>query len=375
MTTLPSKNNANQTTHAAKAQAESRAENSASNLELGLVNAWQKQAWWLWLLWPFSGLYGAVTYLRRKLYQTGVLSSYKAPVPVLVVGNITVGGSGKTPLIIALVNYLKQQGIIVAVISRGYGGDESAMPQVVTVDSKPSEVGDEPCLIVRETQAVVAVCPNRQQAIASIMQYQPATELIIADDGLQHYKLQRDLEWIVVDCARGFGNKQLLPTGFLREPIRRLRQGTVIHHQSPTKFNADSAPSAEPKLTMHLQPGKLTPLLAHQAAINPATVSQVYAVSGIGYPQRFFNTLSALGYEVIEKPMPDHHQFTAQDLASLTEYPVVITSKDAVKIAPLVASSPELQQLSIWVLPVQAVLSQPCYRTLMSQLASLGINR
>lgn len=342
------------------------------NLELAIVNAWQTQAGWLWLLWPLSALYGGVTYIRRKLYRKGLLASYRAPIPVMVVGNITVGGSGKTPLIIELVNYLRNNGIEVGVISRGYGGDESLMPQVVTSQSKPHQVGDEPCLIVRETGALVAVCPDRQQAIQCLLQQQPETQLIIADDGLQHYKLQRDIEWVVVDSSRGFGNKQLLPTGFLREPISRLQGTTVVYHQRFDHTASDTENRDDQRLTMHLEPSALKPLTPNQPNISEDFKS-VYAVSGIGYPQRFFNTLQQLGYKVTAKPMPDHHQFTANDLIDLEDKPIIITSKDAVKIGPLVASDASLQSLSIWVLPVQAVLTTNCYTKLTQQLKSLGI--
>lgn len=353
----------------------------AFNLELAMVNAWQTQAWWLWLLFPLTVIYGAVIAIRRKLYQTGWLTSYKAPVPVMIIGNITVGGSGKTPLIIELVTFLQQQGLKVGVISRGYGGDESLMPQIVTLQSLPKQVGDEPCLIVRETRAAVAVCPNRQQAIETLLTHYPDTQLIIADDGLQHYKLQRDLEWVVVDSDRGFGNKQLLPAGFLREPLSRLKQATVIYHQRFGQSGPSGAlqPAATTTfknainrggLTMQLKPAALKPLLDQQPEL--MATKKVYALSGIGYPQRFFNTLRELGYQVEPKPKPDHHNFSSEDLLSLADKPIIITSKDAVKIAPLVASQPKLQHLSIWVLPVRAYLSPNSYTTLIEQLKGLG---
>lgn len=365
---------------------------TSAKLELGLVNAWQSQAWWLWLFLPLSGLYGLVTWLKRKLYQTHILSSYQAPIPVMVVGNITIGGSGKTPLIIELVRYLQHKGIKVGVISRGYGGNESLMPQAVTLQSQPSDVGDEPCLIVRETGVTMGVSPNRQQAIECVLQQTPDIQLIIADDGLQHYKLARDIEWIVVDSSRGFGNKQLLPTGFLREPMSRLKEATVIYHQAPTEHQSPTDYQAsidkhQDMLSMHLQPAPIQSLFkgssnqsfntrqpseAHNI-LDPAESKRVYGVSGIGYPQRFFDTLTSLGFEVIKKPMPDHHEFTINDLKDLTDYPIVITSKDAVKIAPLASQNEALSQLSIWVLPVTAQLSQACYTILMEQLKALGV--
>lgn len=184
------------------------------SIETAITRAWQRKAAWLWLLLPVSWLYGGLIWLRHQAYKLGWFASFRAPVPVMVIGNITVGGSGKTPLIITLVDYLQQQGIKVGVISRGYGGDSNQMPALVTKESLPSAVGDEPCLIVNMTAVPMAVCPNRQQAIETLLAVHPDLQLIIADDGLQHYALQRDIEWIVVDVARGFGNQQLLPTGF-----------------------------------------------------------------------------------------------------------------------------------------------------------------
>lgn len=203
------------------------------SVETIMTRAWQRQAGWLWLLLPLSWLYGLITLLRRQAYRTGLFASYRAPIPVMVIGNITVGGSGKTPLIIALVGYLQQHGVKVGVISRGYGGDSSKMPALVGADSVPSDVGDEPCLIVNTTGAAMAVCPDRQQAITTLLNAYPDLQLIIADDGLQHYALQRDIEWIVVDVARGVGNQQLLPTGFLREPMSRLKMQAWSIIKSP----------------------------------------------------------------------------------------------------------------------------------------------
>ncbi len=156
------------------------------SIETAITRAWQRKAAWLWLLLPIR-LYGLLTLLRRQAYKAGLFASFRAPVPIMVIGNITVGGSGKTPLIITLVSYLQQQGVKVGVISRGYGGDSSQMPALVTRDSLPSTVGDEPCLIVNVTAAPMAVCPNREQAITTLLNAHPDLQLIIADDGLQHY--------------------------------------------------------------------------------------------------------------------------------------------------------------------------------------------
>ncbi|WP_372843708.1 tetraacyldisaccharide 4'-kinase [Psychrobacter sp.] len=365
------------------------------NIETIITGAWQRKAAWLWLLLPVSWLYALLMVLRRQAYKAGIFASYRAPIPVMVIGNITVGGSGKTPLIIALVHHLQQQGIKVGVISRGYGGDSSQMPALVHAESLPSIVGDEPCLIVNMTGAAMAVSPNRQQAIAILLDAHPDLQLIIADDGLQHYVLQRDVEWVVVDAARGFGNKQLLPTGFLREPISRLKDANVIYHQKPDTCSIDN--KADPstpltgQLTMHLQPDNLELLWSSNnyiddlevvRAIAPKKGSQVHAVSGIGYPQRFFDTLNALGLEVISHPYPDHYDFSLDELLQYADHPIIVTSKDAVKIRALITQATIHQALSskydklisrLWVLPVTAVLSDSCYEQLQQQLQTLNI--
>ena len=367
------------------------------SIETTMTRAWQRQAAWLWLLLPVSWLYGFITMMRRQAYKIGLFASYRAPIAVMVIGNITVGGSGKTPLIIALVNHLQKQGVKVGVISRGYGGDSSQMPALVYADSLPSIVGDEPCLIVNMTGAAMAVCPNRKQAITTLLNAYPDLQLIIADDGLQHYALQRDIEWIVVDASRGFGNQQLLPTGFLREPMSRLQGANVVYHEKADRTTKDNKQAQSSRLTMHLQADKLQPLWPSAVEIEGLTAaekmpmplmppmpnSQVHAVSGIGYPQRFFDTLLSLGFDVIEHPYPDHYDFSLTELLQYSEQPIIVTSKDAVKIRALLIDMTSRQTLSeeyqelinrLWVLPVTAVLSNSCYDSLQQQLKALNIN-
>ncbi len=370
------------------------------SIETAITAAWQRRAAWLWLLLPLSGLYGLISLLRRQAYKLGLLKSYRAPVAVMVIGNITVGGSGKTPLIITLVTYLQKRNVRVGVISRGYGGDSAQMPSLVTKDSLPSIVGDEPCLIVNMTAVPMAVCPNRKQAIITLLAANPDLQLIVADDGLQHYALQRDIEWIVVDVARGFGNKQLLPTGFLREPLARLNAATVIYHEKTNTAAKSSQEVVSQRLTMQLQPDDLQPLFSNpnqsksddsratKRLPKPEPGEQVHAVSGIGYPQRFFTTLSSLEFEVIPHPYPDHHNFSLADLLQYDQYPIIVTSKDAVKIRTLLIhakkdasikgaqpSTNDYQTLlnRLWVLPVTALLSANCYQTLEQQLKDLDI--
>ena len=370
------------------------------SIETTMTRAWQRQAAWLWLLLPVSWLYGFITMIRRQAYKIGLLSSYRAPIPVMVIGNITIGGSGKTPLIIELVTHLQKQGLKVGVISRGYGGDSSQMPALVHADSLPSIVGDEPSLIVNTTGAAMAVCPNRKQAITTLLNAYPDLQLIIADDGLQHYALQRDIEWIVVDASRGFGNQQLLPTGFLREPMSRLQGANVVYHEKAKMVATDNNQAQAKRLTMHLQADKLQLLWSSAAEIDDSTVaakmsmppmppmppipnSRVHAVSGIGYPQRFFDTLMSLGFDVIGHAYPDHYDFSLHELLQYTEQPIIVTSKDAVKIRALLLDAASHQALSkeyqelvsrLWVLPVTAVLSESCYESLQQQLKALNID-
>lgn len=330
-----------------------------SSFEHRITHAWQTQAKWLWLLLPLTWLYGMVMWLRKLAYQHSWFASYRAPVPVMVIGNITVGGSGKTPLIIALVNYLTQHQVKVGVISRGYSKyKDTTKPkpsaQQVTQYSRPDDVGDEPCLIVQQTGVPMAVGSNRQAAIELLLTQHPDIRLILADDGLQHLALQRDIEWIVVDSKRGFGNGQLLPTGFLREPINRLQTATVINHGD-----------ASQTLHMQLQPTELYGVNQPAEAKPPQAGEQIYAVSGIGYPQRFFTSLRDLGFNVIEKPFSDHHIYQPQELNFSAKLPIVTTAKDAVKLAPL--------GVACWVLPVSAVMSKGCYQLLAQQLAQLNI--
>lgn len=364
------------------------------SIETTMTRAWQRQVAWLWLLLPVSCLYGFITMIRRQAYKIGLLSSYRAPIPVMVIGNITVGGSGKTPLIIELVTHLQKQGIKLGVISRGYGGDSSLMPALVHADSLPSIVGDEPSLIVNMTGAAMAVCPNRKQAITTLLNAYPDLQLIIADDGLQHYALQRDIEWIVVDASRGFGNRQLLPTGFLREPMSRLQGANVVYHEKAEMIATDNNKGQAKRLTMHLQADNLQLLWSSAAEIDDSTVAaempmppmpnnRIHAVSGIGYPQRFFDTLASLGFDVIGHSYPDHYDFSLDELLQYTEQPIIVTSKDAVKIRALLIDATSRRPLSeeyqelvnrLWVLPVTAVLSDSCYANLHQQLKALNID-
>lgn len=325
-----------------------------------IQDAWNKQAKWLIVLRPLSWIYRAGFLLNKKLYQMGIKSSYQAPIPVMVIGNITVGGSGKTPLLIQLVNYLHSQNVRVGVISRGYGG-KGPFPAYVDLESVPDIVGDEPCLIVQSTGVPMVVGSNRQRSIEYLLS-KHELDLIISDDGLQHLALERQIEWIVLDQNRGLGNQKLLPEGYLREPPSRLNTGTVIEH------------AAEPgsALNMHLEVA--TPYLLNAVEgtpFNPA--DNFYAVVGIGFPQRFYKTLDSMGiYQFQGHEFPDHYDYEITDLQFEDGNPIITTEKDAVKLLPLLKQNPDFKR-EIWVVPVEAVLSPDCYEVLHQQLQQLGI--
>lgn len=350
-------------------------------MEQLFVKAWQRQALWLWLLLPLSWIYGLVTWIHKKSYQFGLRKIYYPQVPVIVIGNITVGGSGKTPFVIALVEYLQTKSIQVGVISRGYGGNTEKMPIIVTKQSNPTDVGDEPCLIVQSTNVAMAVCPNRGQAIDLLLEKFPNIQLILADDGLQHYQLDRDRDWIVVDKDRGFGNQQLLPTGFLREPLRRLQQPntTVIYHATEI-FDKNT-------LTMRLVEQTIQPLFFEMSENLQLSTQKVIAMTGIGYPKRFFHSLQKLGFDIVEKAWNDHHIYQLADFYNYQHLPIIMTSKDAVKVKYLlnnILNQPfqySQEQLTftkkiaknIWVLPIIAELSPTVYQEIDEQLQSLSI--
>lgn len=321
-----------------------------------IQNAWNEQAKWLVLLRPLSCLYAGLFKFNHFLFKQGVKTSYKAPVPVLIIGNITVGGSGKTPLLIQLVKYLQQHHVKVGVISRGYGGT-IATPALVTVDATAQQVGDEPCLIVQSTQVPMSVGANRQASIELLLQHYPDLQLIISDDGLQHWALQRDIEWVVLDTKRGLGNQKLLPEGYLREDVSRLNSVTVIeHHPQPT--NA---------LSMHLVTGQPYRLASKiQDIFNPKQF--FHAVVGIGYPERFYQTLYQLGIEEFtQHSFADHYAYELTDIQFNDQRPIITTEKDAVKLYHLIKHLDEKPE--IWVVPVYAELSSACYELLKTQLA------
>jgi tetraacyldisaccharide 4'-kinase len=313
--------------------------------------------WWsrgaiAWLLWPVSLLFGVVIAVRRFLYRIRIFPSTHPGIPVIVVGNLTAGGSGKTPLVLRVVEILKERGWKPGIVSRGYGG-RAESPVAATIASDPSVVGDEPILLARRSGCPVWVAPDRVAACRVLRRENPECNMIISDDGLQHYALRRDVEICVVD-GRGFGNGFLQPAGPLRDPRSRLRSVDAVV--------ALGAPDVQ-GYKMVLEGDQLV-RMTDARALRPAKSfagQRVHAVAGIGDPKRFFLQLARFGIKLVPHPFPDHHAFRAGDFDFGDSDPVVMTEKDAVKCKPFA-------QAHFWVFPVSAALDPAFERRLMEKL-------
>lgn len=275
------------------------------------------------LLLPASWLYCLLMWLRRSLYRLGILASVKLPVPVIVVGNITVGGSGKTPLVLWLAGFLREKGMRPGIVLRGYGGSACDWPHDVTPQHDPDVVGDEAVMLAREAGCPVAADPDRVRGAQYLLR-QHRCDVILSDDGLQHLRLRRDIEIAVIDGARRFGNGHCLPAGPLREPVGRLRRVTLRVTNGEPRAGELGMTLAETGLCRVNAPESW-------ASVGSFRGATVHAVAGIGNPDRFFAHLQRLGIRVITHPYPDHHRYTARDLRFTDGLPVIMTRKDAVK--------------------------------------------
>jgi len=291
-------------------------------------------------LLPLAALFWLVSTARRLGYQWGLLTSHRLPVPVVVVGNLTVGGAGKTPLVIWLARHLRDRGLHPGILARGYRGTARAFPVAVKPDTDPLLVGDEPVLIARRTGCPVAIDPDRVRGARWLLGRE-RVDLLIADDGLQHYRLARDVEIVVVDGERRFGNGLLLPAGPLREGRDRLRAVDLV------VTNGGSPHAGEHSMT--LRPGEARSLASPEVGrpLRAWRGERVHAVAGIGHPERFFRMLRELGLEVVPLPFPDHHVFTAADIDPPGAGAVLMTEKDAVKCRAFAGPRH-------WVVPVDA---------------------
>lgn len=298
--------------------------------------------------------------MRRALYRSGFLRSQRIDVPLIIVGNLVAGGSGKTPLVLWIAEFLKAQGHRPGIVSRGYGGRVSSRgeaPLEVGSDSDPGLVGDEPVLLSRRSGCPVWVAVDRAAACRALRIRHPECDVLVLDDGLQHYRLERDLEIAVVD-ARGFGNGRLFPAGPLREPVSRLALVDAVVCNGDSDLLRDGADTTK-RFRMRLEGRQFVRLAVVCSAMGADRAQdagalgarRVHAVAGIGDPPRFFRHLESLGLEVVPHAFPDHHAYVAADLEFGDDAPVVMTEKDAVKCMQFAAAQPRL-----WMLPVRAEL-------------------
>ena len=333
-------------------------------MERALNRIWYGGAPTSILLLPLSWLYRAVMAARRVFYEQGWLPSYRITRPVIVVGNLTVGGTGKTPFVAWLAEKLTERGLRVGILSRGYGSHSTA-PRIVEPNSAWQQVGDEPLLLRQRTGCDVVVSVDR--AAGAQLLVQRGADVVVSDDGLQHLRLARDLEIVVVDGARGFGNGRLLPAGPLREPSSRAALANLVvingrpEHASLTRLpvSRDLQP-----VQMALFAGRVLPVAGARAdrALESFGGQRVHAVAGIGNPWRFFADLRGRGLDIVEHPFPDHHPFTAPDLDFGDAQPVLMTEKDAVKCRAFADAR-------LWYVPVTARFSDAHSADLLEKIA------
>ena len=289
-----------------------------------LASNWYRRSKWLWLLLPLSALFYVLVILRRIAYRRRVFTATHFKPIVIVVGNITVGGTGKTPLVISLVSLLQSRGLRVGIVSRGYGGKASEWPQFVNSSSSPASVGDEAVMLAVKTGCPVVVAPDRVAAVRMLLNKEDI-DCVISDDGLQHYALGRQIEVVLFDGTRGVGNGFLLPAGPLREPLTRIREADFILANGASLPWSDYVVQARLGTVVNAATGEVRQLDSFK---NEA----VFAVAGIGNPGRFFALLSEHSISIRRMPFPDHHPFCSEDFNFLkSSSTVMLTEKDAVK--------------------------------------------
>jgi len=297
-----------------------------------LLQAWYQGHPALGLLRPLEALYRRIALRKRADYLEGRRQAYRAPVPVIVVGNVTVGGTGKTPMILWLIEHCRARGLKVGVVSRGYGAKPPSLPWRVRAEQSAAQAGDEPLMIVQRCGVPLVIDPDRPAAVRALLAEEPV-DLILCDDGLQHYRLARDLELVLIDAARGLGNRRCLPAGPLREPAERLESVDAVLYNGASSdpagaFSFVLRPSAlvnlrsgERRYLTHFPPGQ-----------------QVHALAGIGNPRRFFATLEALHWRPVPHAFPDHAAYSAEQLQFSPPLPLLMTEKDAVKCRAFAAA-------------------------------------
>ena len=332
----------------------------------GLVDAWYSDRFWPRLLTPLAVVFSWFAKRRRHRFLAGRARAWQAPVPVIVVGNVTVGGTGKTPLVIWLVRWLKDQGLAVGVVSRGYGG-RAPYPLVVDAATPATQCGDEAGMIARRAGCPVVVDPDRPRAVGQLLAVADV-DVVVADDGLQHYALHRDVEIAVVDGTRGIGNGLCLPAGPLREPVSRLHDchWVVANGAACGLGGRESVMAAEAVAFVNLASGE---------RVEPdefvARAGEVVAIAGIGNPGRFQATLDAIGLDSTLRAFPDHHVFAADDVAVAGDGQVVVTEKDAERLKAFDPSTIS----HCWYLEIDVGFAEPVDDWLTELLAERGVLR
>jgi tetraacyldisaccharide 4'-kinase len=284
---------------------------------------WYTRSPWLLLLTPVSLFYRIVINLRRSAYRIGIFRSTRVSLPVIIVGNITVGGTGKTPLVVWLADHLQGKGYKPGIISRGYGGNADSWPQQVRPDSDPAIVGDEAVLLAARTHCPMAVAPDRVAAANALIAHSEC-DIILSDDGLQHYALQRDIEIVVIDGIRRFGSGFLIPAGPMREPASRLQNVDLVVVNGLGGGQEHRMRLIQGDAQNLQDPGR-------HRALTDFRSKTVHAVAGIGNPDRFFRSLQQAGLRLLTHSFPDHYQYQPEDICFDDDLPVIMTEKDAVK--------------------------------------------
>ena len=340
-----------------------------------LEEEWQRLGGGALIFLPLTLVFRMVVAIRRALYRWRVLPAWRARVPVVVVGNITVGGTGKTPLVIAIVEMLRRRGFVPGVVARGYGRvprreqDPLGVVRVYPELATPEHFGDEPVLIARRTEVPVFVSPDRVAATRSLLEVHPEVDVVVSDDGLQHYALARDVEIAVVDGERLYGNGLMLPSGPLREPVARLQRVDAVVMNMGTDAGALVDQGSGPRrYAMRLGAERFVSVQGGEERSTAEFVlatrgRSVHAVAGIGNPGRFFAHLQALGLRAHQHAFADHHLYQPSDLKLPGAEIIVMTEKDAVKCAAFADAR-------LWFLRVDAIVPSDFEEFVLARLAA-----
>lgn len=324
-----------------------------------MLKIWQKKNFLAYLLWPLSFIYRIFIFVRRKFYQFHFLKINYLSIPVIVVGNITIGGTGKTPVVIALALFLKEKGWRPGIISRGYGGNTKHFPCLVHQNSNAREVGDEPILIAQHTGCPTIIDPDRSRGAKSLLK-RSNCNIVISDDGLQHLSFARDIEIVVVDGETRFGNNFCLPAGPLREPVSRLSSVDFVISKGIAQTN---------EFKLCLIPDYFYQLIQtkNKQSKEYFLEKKVHAVAGIGNPDQFFKALRKLDLNIIEHPFPDHYLFKPRDFNYGNDAIIIMTEKDAVKCLGFVDAR-------LWCLRTKTALDNNFLNTILNRINLINKN-